>query len=319
MASNGNSERKKLTEQLVAPIGNDLLSGAAEIALRGITVFKSILSTANSSSDEIKADIEFASQKLIEAQPAMASIFNISNSLLKTIADISSAETIKSESNKVLDHYEKLLCDSAASIADFAINLMPPGEMIFAYSFSSTVLSCLLSAKAKGRYFRVVCPESRPTMEGRKLANQLVSAGIEVIYTVDSAMGMLLPSCGVAFMGCDCIGAPGLVNKTGSFLLALACHELKIPLYALCDTTKFIDEERFFEFENHHRPGSEVWADAPSEVLIVNKQFELVPFEYITGLVTENGVFTKTDLTKYISKMNNGSKTSELSTAKVRE
>jgi len=130
-------------------------------------------------------------------------------------------------------------------------------------------------------------------------------------------MGMLLPSCGVAFMGCDSIGAPGLVNKTGSFLLALACHELKIPLYALCDTTKFINEERFFEFENHHRLGSEIWADPPPEVLIVNKQFELIPFDYITGLVTEDGVFTKTDLTKYISKMNNESASANLSTVKI--
>jgi translation initiation factor 2B subunit (eIF-2B alpha/beta/delta family) len=140
-------------------------------------------------------------------------------------------------------------------------------------------------------------------MEGRKLASRLAAGGIEVISTVDSAMGMILPTCSVAFMGCDCISSPGLVNKSGSLLLALACHEMNIPLYALCDTTKFVDEERFFEFENHERPGTEVWEDAPQGVTILNRQFELIPFDYITGLITENGLFTSSELPKYISKL----------------
>jgi len=303
MSSNRNSAREKLIEQLIAPIGNDLLSGAAEIALQGITVLQSIISAADTINPyELKQDIEFASRKLIEAQPAMASLFNIANAVLKAIGNSNTVVEIKAESQKVLDHYEKLLCDSAAKIADFAFDLIPSGEMVFAYSFSSTVLSSLLNARAKGRYFRVACSESRPSMEGHKLATLLASGGLEVISTFDSAMGIILPNCGVAFMGCDCISSPGLVNKTGSFLLALACHELKIPLYALCDSTKFVGEERFFEFENHQRSGTEVWADAPPEVRIVNKQFELIPFDFITGLVTEQGIFTKSELAKYVTK-----------------
>ena len=210
-------------------------------------------------------------------------------------------QEIKQKCMDVLNQFEKVLCDSISKIAETAFSLMPPGEIVFAYSFSSTVVSCLLNAKAKGRYFRVVCSESRPSMEGRKLANALVSSNIEVILTVDSAMGMILPTCSIAFMGCDCISSPGLVNKSGSLLLALACHEMNIPLYAVSDTTKFVDEERFFDFENHQRPGIEVWEDAPPGVTILNRQFELIPFDYITGLITENGLFTPAQLPKYIS------------------
>ncbi len=224
------SEREKGIEQLIAPIGNDLLSGAAEIALQAISLFQSILSSVDTNTDQLKHDLEFASAKLIDAQPAMASLVNLANALLRVVRNCNSVAEIKSESQNVLDQFEKLLCDNVAKIADFAFELIPPGEIVFAYSFSSTVLSCLLSARAKGRYFRVACSESRPSMEGRKLATLLASGGIEVISTFDSAMGMILPSCSVALMGCDCIGSPGLVNKVGSFLLALACHELKIPL-----------------------------------------------------------------------------------------
>ncbi len=33
-------------------------------------------------------------------------------------------------------------------------------------------------------------------------------------------------------------------------MLAVACRELKVPLYALSGTEKFVSDERLFEFEN---------------------------------------------------------------------
>ncbi len=304
MVSERNTEKEKWIKQLLSPITNDLLSGAAELALQAITVFQTILSSADNEEPELlREELKFTAHELINAQPAMASLFNLANTVLTAAFRSDSIAGIRTECQNVLDQFEKLLCDSASQIADLAFDFMPPGEMVFAYSFSSTVVSCLLNARAKGRYFRVACSESRPSMEGRKLASRLAAAGIEVIYTFDSAMGMILPTCSVAFMGCDCVGRPGLVNKSGSLLLALACHEMKIPLYALCDSTKFVDEERFFEFENHQRPGVEVWEDAPPGVTIVNRQFELVPFDYISGLITEKGLLTERDLAKHISSL----------------
>jgi translation initiation factor 2B subunit (eIF-2B alpha/beta/delta family) len=72
-------------------------------------------------------------------------------------------------------------------------------------------------------------------------------------------------------------------------------------LYALCGTEKFLADERLFEFENHERPGEEVWPDAPDGVTVVNRQFELVPIDYLTGLVTEFGILREADLSQYLA------------------
>ncbi len=302
MVSDKNIEKEKWIKQLLSPIREDLLSGAAELALQAIVVFQTVLGSSNTDDvSALKEELRLTAQELIDSQPAMASLFNLANAVLIAANKANTVANIKNECQKALDDFERILCESVAKIADIAINLMPPGEMVFAYSFSSTVVSCLLNARAKGRYFRVACTESRPSLEGRKLAARLAAGGIEVISTFDSAMAMLLPNCGVAFMGCDSVGRPGIVNKSGSYLLALACHEMKIPLYALSDTTKFVDDERVFEFENHQRPDEEVWEDTPTGVTILNRQFELIPFELITGLVTEKGLFNESDLEKYIS------------------
>lgn len=298
------SENQNWIERLVIPIRNDLLSGAAEITLQAIVVLKNILSVDKCKNPtELGELLKFAGDKLIEAQPAMSSLINLSDEVLKVINENISLADNKKNCLDALNEFEKDLCTNVANIADTALALMPPGEIVFAYSFSSTVVSCLLNAKAKGRYFRVACSESRPSMEGRKLANHLVAGGIEVILTVDSAMGMILPSCSIAFMGCDSISGPGLVNKSGSLLLALACHEMNIPVYALCDSSKFISEDRFFEFEKHERPANEVWEEAPKGVTILNRQFELIPFEYINGLVTEHGLFTAKEIPTYFAKV----------------
>lgn len=295
-------EKHEQIKELIKPIREDLQSGAAEIALRAITIFQTVLSGPESSSaEELKEALSAAVKGLLDAQPAMAPLFYLCNTVLLAVAGSRTVPEIQKACQDALDSFEKTLCDSAASIAEQTYELIPPGELVFAYSFSSTVVSSLLNARARGRYFRVACTESRPASEGRKLAKQLSSGNVEVIHTFDSAMSLVLPNCSVAFMGCDCVGMPGVVNKVGSYLLALACKELNIPLYVLAGSEKIVDDERLFEFERHERPGEEVWENIPKGVRVLNHQFELVPLNLVTGIVTEKGVLKEKDIEKYVT------------------
>jgi translation initiation factor 2B subunit (eIF-2B alpha/beta/delta family) len=252
---------------------------------------------------EVKRRLAETAKALMSAQPAMAPLFHLGNTVLIAIQNCSSVPEIHQKANQALTDFETMLCDSASKIADYVWDLIPPGELVFAYSFSTTVVSSLLNARSRGRYFRVACTESRPAMEGRKLAQMLASGGVEVQITFDSAMGLILPNCRAAFMGADGVARPGLVNKVGSHVLALACKELNIPLYALTGTEKFVTDERLFEFEKHNRPGLEVWADPPKGVRVLNHQFEMVPFSLISGIVTEKGILKEKDIDDYVSKL----------------
>ncbi len=296
------SDTEWISEQ-VKPIIEDLQSGAAELALRAIVVFQTIMSKkADGKPEDVRNLLQQAAKQLVAGQPAMAPLFHLCNKVLIAIDDAKTTAELTAKCQKTLDDYERMLCDSVAKIADAAYELIEPGALVFAYSFSSTVVSMLLNARSKGRYFRVACTEARPSMEGRKLAARLAAGGIEVIHTFDNAMGLILPNCTAAFMGCDCIARPGVVNKVGSWMLAVACRELKVPLYALSGSEKFVGDERLFEFESHDRPGEEVWDEAPKGVRILNHQFDLVPFDLLSGLVTESGVLKEADVEQYLLK-----------------
>jgi translation initiation factor 2B subunit (eIF-2B alpha/beta/delta family) len=289
---------------LIAPLKDDLLSGAAEIALRAITVFQTVMKEAEGESvEELKGRLTKTARALVQAQPAMAPVFQLGNMVLKSIDAETNFNGVQAAVNKSLAIFEHRLCASAAAIADFAYDLVPAGGLIFAYSFSSTVVSCLLSARSKGRYFRVACTEARPAMEGRKLASVLAAGNIEVIHTFDNALGLVLPNCSAAFMGCDCIGRPGVVNKVGSWATAVACRELGIPVYALAGTEKIVTDDRFFEFENHERPDLEVWEKVPKGVRVLNHQFEVVPFSLLGGVITEQGILQEKDIENLVAQV----------------
>ncbi len=291
-------------EGLIIPIRDDTTSGAAEIALQAINVFRHLMSDPLPDDPaEVRKLLVEATKALVGAQPAMAPLFHLGNTVLQATKDARSTGELAALCDQALEKFELQLCNSASMIADHVFDLIPAGELVFAYSFSSTVVSSLLHARSQRKFFRAVCTEARPSMEGRKLATMLTSAGLEVIHTFDTAMGLVLPNCRVAFMGCDCIARPGIVNKVGSWLLALACRELNIPLYALAGTEKFVTDERLFEFEDHERPGNEVWEEAPPGVRVLNKQFELIPFSWIAGLVTEHGILQEEDVEQYVSRL----------------
>lgn len=293
----------ELAEQVV-PIRDDLTSGAAEIALRAIGIFQAMLAgTEELSPQDVRERLTATARALIDAQPAMAPLFQLSNTVLLAASGAKTTEEIHVQCNEALAGFDRRMCDSAQSIAEHVFDLVPPGELVFAYSFSSTVVSSLLHARGRGKYFRVLCTESRPALEGRKLAAMLASGGLEVIHTFDTAIGLVLPMCRAAFMGCDCVGRPGVVNKVGSWVLAVACRELGIPLYALSGTEKFVDDDRFFEFEKHERPGSEVWDEPPEGVRVLNRHFEIVPFFHLAGLVTEHGILTEKEIGKIVAEL----------------
>lgn len=296
--------RSQRIEEVIAPIRDDLMSGAAELALQGISAFRTLMAEAENESPEYaRAVLVDTAKALVKAHPAMAPLFHLGNDVLIATKSGKDTKKILADAEVVLDGFETRLCESAAKIADHTFELVPPGDLVFAYSFSSTVVSSLLAARARGRYFRVACTEARPSMEGRKLSKILADGGLEVINTFDLAMGLILPQCRIAFMGCDCVGRPGIVNKVGSWLLALACKEQGIPLFALAGTEKFVDDDRFFEFEDHERPGTEVWDEPPHGVRVLNKQYEPIPWSWLAGVVTEHGIIQENDAEKYITEM----------------
>ena len=161
-------------------------------------------------------------------------------------------------------------------------------------SSSGAVRDAVLELHAAGRAPRVMIGESRPRYEGRALASTLAAAGIPVWLVVDAAMPLIVAGARMVWIGADAVTDRGVLNKVGSFALALAAREHSAPVYALASRRKFLPASTG-ALTIGEMPAEEVWKDAPAGVRPRNVYFELVPFDLLRGIVVEDSVLGATE------------------------
>ena len=257
-------------------IRKDRASGAARLAVRAATLL-----VENAESPE---DIPDIAQALVEAQPAMAPIYNLVRRVL-------ASGDVKAACTGFLEEMEQ----SATRVAEIAAALIEDGMTVMTHSFSSTVLAAFREAHQNGRSFKVICPESRPVCEGIALAASLGMGGISASVITDAAAYRLLPTAQIVWVGADAISLQGVSNKTGTALIALAARELGVPFYVLCSSDKFLPASYTPPPEAPKNPSEILDRDLP-QVTAINYYFDLTPLSCVTAIVTENGILTPDEL-----------------------
>jgi methylthioribose-1-phosphate isomerase len=158
-----------------------------------------------------------------------------------------------------------------------------------------TGLGVVRAAHEAGLRPFVYVMETRPRAQGARLTTwELRKLGIEHRLIVDSAAGLLLRRGmeDAAISGADRVCANGdVVNKIGTYPLALLAREHGVPFYAVAPTSTVdqtcpdgdhvVIEERSAEEVNTFAPaGTPVW----------NPAFDVTPARLVTALITERGV-----------------------------
>ena len=169
-----------------------------------------------------------------------------------------------------------------------------------------TALAPLRVAREKGRRFFVYVSETRPRLQGARLtAWELVQEGIEHAILTDSAAGHFLSrgEVDLVLVGADRIAANGdTANKIGTYMKAVVAKENRVPFYVAAPTStidfsipsgsKIPIEERSPQ-EVLQFAGTAV---APKESPARNPAFDVTPAKYITGIITERGIFKPSEL-----------------------
>ena len=156
-------------------------------------------------------------------------------------------------------------------------------------SSSTDVREALLEAARSERRPRVLVGEGRPLLEGREQAARLAEAGLPVWLVVDAALPLLVSQARMVWIGADAVTDQGVINKVGSFALALAAREHSVPVYALASRRKFLPAATA-ALRIEEMTAAEVW-DAPAPgVQPRNVYFELVPMGLLRAVVVEDAV-----------------------------
>jgi translation initiation factor 2B subunit (eIF-2B alpha/beta/delta family) len=156
-------------------------------------------------------------------------------------------------------------------------------------SHSRAVIDALTEAHIMRLSPRALVAESRPRLEGRTLAAELAAVGLPVWLVADAAMPFLISQAAQVWIGADAVTDRGVLNKIGSYAMALAAREHSVPVYAVAGRRKFLPANTG-ALKIAEMPPEEVWSDPAKGVQPRNVYFELVPLELIRGVVVEDAV-----------------------------
>ena len=124
----------------------------------------------------------------------------------------------------------------------------------------------------------------------------------------------------LCIVGADRIAANGdVANKIGTYQKAVLAHENNIPFYVAapsstidlkCKNGDDIPIEERSEDEVHYIHGTnrknrqERVRVSPKKARAANPAFDVTPASYITGIITERGIFKPKDIRKALSSLN---------------
>jgi methylthioribose-1-phosphate isomerase len=163
-----------------------------------------------------------------------------------------------------------------------------------------TTLGVVRAAIEAGKRVHVWVDETRPRLQGARLtAWELMRDGIPMTLIADNAAGMLmrLGKVDLVLFGADRVAANGdVVNKIGSYKLAVIARENGVPCYSVVPTPTIDLSLAHGDLipieERDAREVTYVGAEqiAPDDVPVYNPAFDVTPHRYLTGIITEEGI-----------------------------
>jgi ribose 1,5-bisphosphate isomerase len=276
-----------MVERLISEIAADTDSGAAEVLKRAAEVFTVPVSATADRSAVLSLCVA-----VVRAQPAMAPLMNLASEIVRTSDRPQSAAEV---ARRFVEAAENALVECSLH----AGRLIHDGSIVLTHSRSSSVLAAFRQAKKDGKRFEVVATESRPRFEGRRLALELVAEGIPVTLIADAA-ACAIEHIDIVLVGADKVTPVDVINKIGTRMIALAARERQTTVYAVAETSKFINTEGLTPLDPPANP-RELWEEAPAGIRLLNRYFEPTPLGHFTAIVTELGELEPNEAAKHAS------------------
>lgn len=279
-----------MIEQAIAALAANNSAGAVEIAEQAADLLMRRARMGEAPTAEaFRQEIRHTSWALIRAQPTMAPLVNLVNAVLWKIEPADTPRVLRDAMITATQEFKRLLRVHEVAIAEWSLRLISDGAQVLTLGRSTTVGAALRHAQRAGRRFRVICAEGRPGLEGRLMAQELAEQSIPVSLVVDALATTLVEQSSIVLVGADHVSAQGLVNKTGTYALALAAKAARIHFYPLCSSAKFLPSG-YVPPPQAVWPTTQIWEAPAPGVTIMNYYFDSTPLDKITGIVTEQGV-----------------------------
>ncbi|MEM5829303.1 MAG: hypothetical protein QW040_00355 [Candidatus Aenigmatarchaeota archaeon] len=258
-------------EQVVNRIKSVQVQGAKEIALYSLRYLRKFCEKYG-----FGLKFEVVAMMLENARPTAVVLHNC-------------LEILKKERKlRTIDKLIKELQESTKKIAKIGQKIVKNNQKILTHCHSGEALSIIKEAARLGKKISVYATITEPLKQGIKTARELAREKIPVTLGEDIAVGHLMYYADIIIVGSDAIRKEGFVNKVGTWLIAEEAKRHKKPFYVVGSHFKFDSRKKLVLEE---RPASEILPKPIRGVKVRNPAFDLVPWSYVTAVITDKGIF----------------------------
>jgi methylthioribose-1-phosphate isomerase len=204
--------------------------------------------------------------------------------------------------NKIHEHVSKIP-KTRMERARRAAELLPDSCRLLTHcNISGEVAAIAQCGKEMGKKIHVIATETRPYLQGSRLtAWEVAQAGIPVTLIPDCAIAQVMDKGEIdaVLVGADRVAQNGdVINKVGTYPLALTARKYGIPFYALVQNSGALSRGANAVIEE--RPVSELLTfqgrpllpQAIGEIKGRYPAFDVTPADLISFLISFEGTFT---------------------------
>ncbi|MDD2762418.1 MAG: S-methyl-5-thioribose-1-phosphate isomerase [Opitutaceae bacterium] len=255
---------------------------------------------------------------LLQTRPTAADLKHALDRVLARVekaADVAAARASAiAEAGNIADEY----AERGRRIAKVGLPLLRSGARVLTHCNAGwlalvewgSATAPIYLAHRRGRKVFVWVDETRPRNQGASLTSwELLQEGVPHKIIADNAGGFFMRrgEVDLCIVGADRIAANGdVANKIGTYQKAVLAHENGIPFYVAaptptidlkCRSGNNIPIEERDEDEVHYVGGRTARGKlervriSPLRTAAANPAFDVTPARYITGIITENGIF----------------------------
>lgn len=248
------------------------IQGAKEIAIESLKFLRSY-----AKKNGFGKDFDSVANKIEKTRPTAVVLHNCLE-IVKKQRNVESISKLITKLNKATNE-----------IAKRGSRLIKDGCCIMTHCHSGEASALIERACAEGKRITVYVTETEPKHQGIKTALELSNKGIQVFLIIDSAIESFIKNVDIVIVGSDAIRKEGVVNKIGTYPMAVVAKEHKKPFYVVGDTLK-LDKRKKLIIEE--RPASEIYVEHMKTLEVKNPAFDITPWRYIKRVITEKGILT---------------------------
>lgn len=191
-------------------------------------------------------------------------------------------------------HFADTSRRARAAIAEQGERFIRPGCTVLCHGHSRVALAVLRRAAASGTRFSVIVTEGRPDETGLAMARALSESRTPVTVILDAGVGYVMERVDMVLVGAEAVVENGgVINKLGTYGIALAAAAHAVPVYVAAESYKFA---RLYPLRQADLPVERKQLDfgplLPASVAIDNPSRDYTPPGVISLLFTDLGVLT---------------------------